>query len=459
MDPRARFDDSRVVWSGAPTVAPCASIANEEGGIEERSRRVLTLLAVLLAGVVSVVPAAAQDPDRGPVSPDSAAVLRAGMERPPAEHGLTLGEVVNAPLRLVGIPLAWAFEGTLFAVQVVREVPPLFGRLARYDLYPSITTDLGPRSGIGLALRYEGLSPLELETAYAISASQRHAATLRLGRTAEVVGYFRRHAQEKFWGIGPDSREADGADFRWDQWGGVARGSVPAGAFTLSAGVGVEENSVGRGGDGSVDDLQDVFDVSELFGAREDTRFLRAELGAALDLLDRGTLRITGARLEARTERFEGRDGTASDFTRLRVSGAALVPAGLRHTLAFTGRVELTRDATEEIPFTHLPSLGGGPGLRAYDSGRFRDRDLFALGSELRYEVWRDLRERGRAEGYVFWEEGGVGPSLDDIPETYSSYGFGLLLVWTGQVLGDAYLAFGDDGARVSASVSLGSFR
>jgi len=220
----------------------------------------------------------------------------------------------------------------------------------------------------------------------------------------------------------------------------------------------LEENSVGRGGDGGVDDLQDVFDPSDLFGAREDTRFLRTELGAAVEILDRDTLQLTGVELSTRAERFDGRDDTASDFTRLRADGLALLPVGLRHTLAFRGRIALTRDVSGEVPFTHLPSLGDEPGSRAYSSGRFRDRDLFALGSELRYEVWRDLRERGRAEGYVFWEEGGVGPSLDDIPDTYSSYGVGLLLLWTGQVLGDAYLAFGDDGARVSASVSLESF-
>lgn len=420
-----------------------------------------TVFVAVVGVAVALAPssaAGAQEPSRGPVSPDSAAVLREGLDRPPNEHGLTLGQVVNAPLRLVGIPLGWAFEGTLFAVQIALEVPSMLDGLARYGLYPSITTDLGPRSGVGLALRYEGLSPLEVETAFAISTSQRHAAMLRLGPAVEVTGYVRRHAQEKFWGIGPGSREADGADFRWDQWGAHARGGLSAGPLTLSAGIGVEDNAVGRGSDGSVDDLQDVFDPSELFGVREDTRFLRTELGAAVDVLDRDTLRITGAEIEARAERFDGRDETESDFTRLGIRALGLVPVGFRHTIAFTGRVELTRDVSGEVPFTHLPSLGGGPGLRAYDSGRFRDHDLFAVGSELRYELWRDLRERGRAEGYVFWEEGGVGASLGEIADANSSYGVGLLLLWTGQVLGDAYLAFGDEGARVSASVSLGSF-
>jgi len=439
------------------TVGGCATMRSPRKRASAWARTVSAAgVALILVTMAPVTPVGAQG--AGPVSPDSAAVLREGLQRPSNDHGLTLGAIVNAPLRLVGIPLGWVFEGALVSLQVVRELPLTFGRLARYDVYPSITTDLGPRSGIGLSVRYEGLSPLELETAYAIWGSQRHAATLRLGQAAEVVGYFRRHAQEKFWGIGPDTREADGADCECEQWGDRARGRLSAGAFALSAGIGLEENSVGRGGDGGVDDLQDVFDPSDLFGAREDTRFLRTELGAAVEILDRDTLQLTGVELSTRAERFDGRDDTPSDFTRLRADGLALLPVGLRHTLAFRGRIELTRDVSGEVPFTHLPSLGDEPGSRAYSSGRFRDRDLFALGSELRYEVWRDLRERGRAEGYVFWEEGGVGPSLDDIPDTYSSYGVGLLLLWTGQVLGDAYLAFGDDGARVSASVSLESF-
>lgn len=421
------------------------------------------LLAVLvcLAGVPAL---GAQE--RAAVSPDSADALRAAMERPPNDHGISVGHVVNAPLKLVGVPLGWTVRALLAAagfvttLEAVEDAGTLLRELPRAGLHPSLSTGLGPRSGIGAGIRYDGLAPFEVGTAWSIHGSQRHEVALRFGGDvweAAFSGYFRRHAREKFWGIGSDTREEAGADFEWDQIGGIARAEGAVGGVSVAGVLGFEENGVGRGNDGSVVDLQDAFDTDALFGARMDTRFVRIAADLTAEFLDRDTLRITGLRVRAGVERFDGVDGTESDFTRLAARGEGLVPLGLRHTLALSGEVEVTRDVAGPVPFTHLPTLGGGPGLRAYDSGRFRDRDLFALGTELRYEVWRELRERGRGELFLFWETGGVGPSLGDIPTTHDSYGFGVLVLWVGTVVGDAYVGFGEDGTRVSASLSLGA--
>ena len=133
-----------------------------------------------------------------------------------------------------------------------------------------------------------------------------------------------------------------------------------------------------------------------------------------------------------------------------------LLPVTDRHLLSVRSRVTASREDGGPIPFTHLAELGGDDGLRAYSSGRFRDRDLFTVGAEWRWEVWRELRERGRIEAFLFYAEGGVAHDLTrDFPDLVDSKGFGLRFVWLGEYQGEGYAAFGQDGPRVGASLEL----
>ncbi len=133
------------------------------------------------------------------------------------------------------------------------------------------------------------------------------------------------------------------------------------------------------------------------------------------------------------------------------------LPLNPRQSFALRGIAEVNRrESGQRIPFTHLAALGGDHGARAYHTLRFRDRAMMALMSEWRYEIWRELHERGRAEGFLLFDVGGVENSLSEIDadDLRFSYGFGMRLNWGGQARWLAYLAFGDEGARFDMDFS-----
>jgi len=82
----------------------------------------------------------------------------------------------------------------------------------------------------------------------------------------------------------------------------------------------------------------------------------------------------------------------------------------------------LARHSTGNVPFDLLPALGGAQLLRGFFGGRFRDRTLYAVQSELRVGHWRRLG----AVGFV--EAGRVTAGLDalSIADLHVSYGFGV---------------------------------
>jgi hypothetical protein len=104
----------------------------------------------------------------------------------------------------------------------------------------------------------------------------------------------------------------------------------------------------------------------------------------------------------------------------------------------------------DEVPFTELPSLGGGSFLRGYSFERFRDR-VAAFGS-IQYQ-W-DISHM--VDAYLFTDAGRVFPSLDELTVHGMRVGYGIGLELHGQngFLLEGTLASSIDGG-VFVSVSL----
>jgi outer membrane protein assembly factor BamA len=90
---------------------------------------------------------------------------------------------------------------------------------------------------------------------------------------------------------------------------------------------------------------------------------------------------------------------------------------GERSVLAVRG---YARVAQGDIPFFALSSLGQGSDLRGYTAGRYRDEALFSTQAEYRYEL------SPRWTVVAFGGVGGVGPSLDAIPQLLPAAGAGV---------------------------------
>lgn len=419
------------------------------------------LAAPLGAPLLSPFPLPAQEPvaqggPDGPVSPDSADRLRAALDQPVGEPPADLLDLLSVPLKVAGVPAelaAYAVKGLLWwrfrpgppnpALEALREAQ-------RWGLQTEIT-GFGPRSGPGVGLRLWRFRPFVAETGISIRGSQRHVLGLELGPSEDrwglrAEGGFRRFAEPHFWGVGPDSEEAEVADYRWDRWNVEGEAGVATGPLVWNAGLGWEENRVDRGFDGSVPDLVDLADPDSLFGVGRDTRYLRARAGVTLDLTRRRGFQSRGFRSSLAAERFVGIEGTDSEFVRWNAELVGYLPLNPRQELALRGVAELNRPlGGRGVPFTHLASLGGSPNLRGHDRDRFRDRDLVALSSEWRYEIWRDKRGAARAEGLLFLDAGTVARRLDrlDASTLKTDYGVGMRAIAGADLAVLWYLALG----------------
>jgi outer membrane protein assembly factor BamA len=95
-------------------------------------------------------------------------------------------------------------------------------------------------------------------------------------------------------------------------------------------------------------------------------------------------------------------------------------------------------EASNEIPFFLLPSIGGGASVRGYPDFRFRDRNRMVMNAELR---WTPARFMDMA---LFYDAGKVEARRQDLDfdDLKKAYGIGMRLI------GPAGYAFRIEAAR-----------
>jgi outer membrane protein assembly factor BamA len=120
--------------------------------------------------------------------------------------------------------------------------------------------------------------------------------------------------------------------------------------------------------------------------------------------------------------------------------------------IVLRGSTRVVRGGVGDVPFTHLPALGGGETLRSYDWGRFRDRAALAGTAEWRWKIWRNRYHGTSVHSFLFLDQGAVGAGLNELGDFRSSWGFGLGS-HVRQTRVAAYVAFGAEGSRLSASI------
>ena len=395
----------------------------------------------------------------GPVSPDSADKLREGLERPPAKGPTDAVDVVEFPFKVVLFPLALVGHGVSALLDVAVQ-PPSSGGLGK--VYRDLTTwgltpaigGLGERSGTGAALLFTHFKPLFLEAGWTFRGWQLYRGGFRgdWGNTNVefAVGWYRQNSL-LFWGFGPESPDDARSEYRWDQGFLAMTGHVPFGqAVKLEVSAGFERNDVAvRSG---------PLDTVPVFGEGE-TRFAQATANLVWDLSHVEKFQPRGVRFMLGASGFLGSEDTSTEFWRLSGGAEGYVPLNDRQELALRGLVDVMRgNESGDIPFMYLSSIGGTEVLRSYNTSRFRDRDRLALTAEWRYEVWRDLHERSRIEGFVFWDEATVAEMLSSIEEFRTSAGFGARFIFGYRVRAVTFLAFGAEGARFTFSFSTVEF-
>ena len=77
--------------------------------------------------------------------------------------------------------------------------------------------------------------------------------------------------------------------------------------------------------------------------------------------------------------------GSEFNFTRFTVDVRRFIPLSAKQVIAFQG---LGKFSTGQVPFRELALLGGGRTMRGFYEGRFRDRQLLAIQSEYRHQLF-----------------------------------------------------------------------
>ncbi len=366
------------------------------------------------------------------------------------DHPFDVWDALGLPLRIVTAPLAALGIAVREGLRLVAPGSGSPGSPAGSGPLGSrlLAGTVGPRSGPALGLRVEEPTPAWAEVMGSIRGSwratggvtvplksersndsdERASATGTPGAELQLV--VERHAEPHFWGVGPDSPPEGRADFEWRRW--EARGGLrwPAAAgFRLSAGL--EGSRTGPGADASVPDLVDLLEPDALPGLGRTLRHVRVGVGFRPGRTRWTGLRSRGIRARLEADLHLGLSG-APHFTVFRAGLAGDVPAGPQRGLALFLRGAVAEPfGGDELPFTHLPALGGDIGGRGFDGDRYRDRALLAGGGEWRWELWRTIHGDTAVEAFLFLESGTVAPRAEALStgKLRTSWGGGLRLV------------------------------
>jgi outer membrane protein assembly factor BamA len=110
----------------------------------------------------------------------------------------------------------------------------------------------------------------------------------------------------------------------------------------------------------------------------------------------------------------------------------------------FRTLVEGVSGDAEDIPFTHLPQLGGAL-LRGHAKGQYRDRWLSLATAEYRYPVNESMLAALFVDAGQVWHSPGD-VSTDGLADTKVGFGVGLQLHSMRSYVGRVDLSFSPDG-------------
>ncbi|MDT8435591.1 MAG: BamA/TamA family outer membrane protein [Gemmatimonadota bacterium] len=424
-------------------------------------RRLLAgcLAAAVACAAVGPVPLAAQE------APDAAALAAADSARtdlvqPPGEHGTDWVDVAEFPLKVVAFPLSLVFvrlPGYVAGVLTVPRPPTFLVRAYRdmsaWGLRPGVVTQIGPRSGVGLELQFDRYAPFYASSAISFRESQRHRAGFRLSGAAGSIGAeagWHRDAEVRFHGIGSQTRdEEDESFYSRDYWEVGASGELQVfPVLRVDVGGAYEHNEIDDPISSGETSLFERFVPEDLFGALEETKYLRLDGGVTLDLTKRREFQRRGIRLRGGGSLYEGVDDTDSDFHVLNGQAAGYLPLNGRQVLALSAEGNFARsDGGQGVPFFHLSRLGGTSSALGFSNSRFHDNDMVALQAEWRYEVWRDIHNTLRSEFFLYFGEGAVTSDIEDLStdDWRASFGFGARLASLDRLLGLAFFGWSDE--------------
>jgi outer membrane protein assembly factor BamA len=324
--------------------------------------------------------------------------------------------------------------------------------MVEWGLEPSVES-LGYNAGDGIQLRLTRFAPAFIEGAASVIQAP-GAAYVAFGlttkdRMTDAGAKFRRLTEAQFWGVGIDSQEDDKSNYEWEQilLGGIWQAKV-SDHLSFNSAAGWETNRTGPGQNDDLPNIRETFDPDSLYGSLQVVNYVVAGTKATVDFTHIDILQPRGVRFIGEAFYYGGTGSTDSDFLRLQGEVQGYIPFNQRQSFALRTLVETNPGWGQGVPFYYFAELGGDRDLRGFTTARFRDRDRLTWTVEWRYEAWRELQDRSRAEWFVFWDSGTVMPSIGEITSLRNDWGFGLRFATQTGPGAHFFFAWGDEGFR-----------
>ena len=243
-----------------------------------------------------------------------------------------------------------------------------------------------------------------------------------------VEGVYRRHTQDDFYGLGPDSRSDDRVSYLF-QGGEVQGRAIYAVRPWLSVGtrLGRIAPDIDSGKDDRFPSIENLFDDSAAPGLTEQPAFMYGDAFAEVDYRDEPGRARSGGHYVLTLRKYADRELDRYSFRSVDLLLQHFVPIfDKKRVFAFQLGVAATgADAGNRVPFYMQPTLGGSRTLRSSADFRFRDTNALWMNAEYRWEVI------GALDMALFTDWGKVASKASDLDfsDLEHAYGIGFRFV------------------------------
>jgi hypothetical protein len=314
--------------------------------------------------------------------------------------------------------------------------------------------------GIGAGYRRRPLAGrLLIDTSAALTPRGYRTAQLSVGalsmggRPVDVTAGTRwyDYPQEDFFGLGPDTLEADRVAFTLrglDTFAQVA--ARKAGWFVLRGRFGVHRYETARGEDARFPSIEERFTDGTAPGLAEAPTLRYAEAAAGVDTRDQAGNPRSGGLYNVVFGLFSDGQGDRFAFNRIDLTAMHVIPIfDKKRGIALRGVVShIDPVGASRVPFFLMPTVGGTDSLRGFRDFRFRDNAAITLNAEYRWEAFSGL------DLALFLDAADVGPTWGSLvgADLKSSWGLGFRFNTNKRVLLRLDVAGGREGPRVWAA-------
>ena len=211
---------------------------------------------------------------------------------------------------------------------------------------------------------------------------------------ADFRATHRNYPQERFFGIGQNSRKQDETNYRLEDTNYVGRfGLQPVKHVKAGVLAGWLDTNVGKGTFQRRPSIEQVFGADNTPALANQPDYFQTGLFFDADYRDQPGNPRSGGHYLASWTSFQDHKLSAYDFTQYDLEAQQYIPFfNKRRVIALRAKSTLTQTADgQEVPFFMQSTLGGSEDLRGYREFRFRDRNMVVFNAEYRFEAFSGL--------------------------------------------------------------------